>query len=273
MLGLLAATVLVALVGGSAAGAAGGGGRLPGPQLVLHPTGPAAHRRRAPERAGAARLRRRRRRRGDRGRPGLAPGSRGHPGPHRGRDHGRPVPLGAHRPGHRRGDRGPAARDLRPGRRLAAGAKPRPAGGWWPPAALHAPRRPTRATPGCASTTTTCWPCAESRCGRPTSGCSRRSPCRPRLVLEYRRLRERDERAAALESAEATSTAVLRAVSHDLRTPLATMRRRRSTVWSPATSPDDGPARAGRLGRVVDRPARAADRQPARPVPAADAAC
>ena len=44
------------------------------------------------------------------------------------------------------------------------------------------------------------------------------------LVLEYRRLRERDERAAALERAEATSTAILRAVSHDLRTPLATMR-------------------------------------------------
>ncbi len=44
------------------------------------------------------------------------------------------------------------------------------------------------------------------------------------LVLEYRRLRERDERAADLERAEATSTALLRAVSHDLRTPLATMR-------------------------------------------------
>jgi two-component system sensor histidine kinase KdpD len=44
------------------------------------------------------------------------------------------------------------------------------------------------------------------------------------LVLEYRRLREREERAAVLERAEATSTSVLRAVSHDLRTPLATMR-------------------------------------------------
>jgi two-component system, OmpR family, sensor histidine kinase KdpD len=44
------------------------------------------------------------------------------------------------------------------------------------------------------------------------------------LVLEYRRLRAREERAAALEGAEATSTALLRAVSHDLRTPLATMR-------------------------------------------------
>ena len=44
------------------------------------------------------------------------------------------------------------------------------------------------------------------------------------LVLEYRRLRAREDRAAALESAEATSTSLLRAVSHDLRTPLATMR-------------------------------------------------
>ncbi|WP_193609776.1 ATP-binding protein [Nocardioides lijunqiniae] len=44
------------------------------------------------------------------------------------------------------------------------------------------------------------------------------------LVLEYRRLREREEHAATLESAESTRTALLRAVSHDLRTPLATMR-------------------------------------------------
>jgi two-component system sensor histidine kinase KdpD len=44
------------------------------------------------------------------------------------------------------------------------------------------------------------------------------------LVLEYRRLRERENRTAALERADATSTAILRAVSHDLRTPLATMR-------------------------------------------------
>ncbi|PUA82968.1 ATP-binding protein [Nocardioides currus] len=44
------------------------------------------------------------------------------------------------------------------------------------------------------------------------------------LVLEYRRLRDREARAAVLERAEETSTALLRAVSHDLRTPLATMR-------------------------------------------------
>jgi two-component system sensor histidine kinase KdpD len=44
------------------------------------------------------------------------------------------------------------------------------------------------------------------------------------LVLEYRRLRDRDDHAASIERADATSTALLRAVSHDLRTPLATMR-------------------------------------------------
>ena len=44
------------------------------------------------------------------------------------------------------------------------------------------------------------------------------------LVLEYRRLRDQADRALALERAEQTSTALLRAVSHDLRTPLATMR-------------------------------------------------
>lgn len=59
------------------------------------------------------------------------------------------------------------------------------------------------------------------------------------LVLEYRRLRERDARAAALEHAEATSTALLRAVSHDLRTPLATIR---ASV--------DGLVGGGRLGEA-----------------------
>ncbi|WP_395690122.1 DUF4118 domain-containing protein [Nocardioides sp.] len=59
------------------------------------------------------------------------------------------------------------------------------------------------------------------------------------LVLEYRRLRERDERAAALERAEATSTAVLRAVSHDLRTPLATMRTAVDGLVSGTLDPAD----------------------------------
>ena len=67
------------------------------------------------------------------------------------------------------------------------------------------------------------------------------------LVLEYRRLRERDERAANLERAEATSTALLRAVSHDLRTPLATMRASVDGLLASGVSDDDrlraGPCR------------------------------
>ena len=59
------------------------------------------------------------------------------------------------------------------------------------------------------------------------------------LVLEYRRLRERDLRAATLERAEATSTAILQAVSHDLRTPLATMRAAVDGLVSGAVDPAD----------------------------------
>jgi two-component system, OmpR family, sensor histidine kinase KdpD len=59
------------------------------------------------------------------------------------------------------------------------------------------------------------------------------------LVLKYQRLRERDERAAAFERAEATSTAILRAVSHDLRTPLATMRAAVDGLVSGALEPAD----------------------------------
>ncbi|GAA1906484.1 sensor histidine kinase KdpD [Nocardioides lentus] len=67
------------------------------------------------------------------------------------------------------------------------------------------------------------------------------------LVLEYRRLREREERAATLEGAEATSTALLRAVSHDLRTPLATMR----TAVDGLARPADGLARGDREALVA----------------------
>jgi len=44
------------------------------------------------------------------------------------------------------------------------------------------------------------------------------------IVLEYRRLREAASQAAVLEQADATRTALLAAVSHDLRTPLASIR-------------------------------------------------
>ncbi len=62
------------------------------------------------------------------------------------------------------------------------------------------------------------------------------------LVLEYRRLRERAARAQVLETADATRTALLRAVSHDLRTPLATIRASVDGVLSPAVSAEDSRA-------------------------------
>jgi two-component system sensor histidine kinase KdpD len=79
------------------------------------------------------------------------------------------------------------------------------------------------------------------------------------LVLEYRRLRERDERAANLERAEATSTALLRAVSHDLRTPLATMRASVDGLQASGVSEEDRlelvrsvDASAEQLERLID---------------------
>ena len=53
------------------------------------------------------------------------------------------------------------------------------------------------------------------------------------LVLEYRRLREGAEQALALQQAEAASSALLSAVSHDLRTPLATIRAAIDGLVSP----------------------------------------
>lgn len=62
------------------------------------------------------------------------------------------------------------------------------------------------------------------------------------LVLEYRRLRERAARAQVLETADATRTALLRAVSHDLRTPLATIRASVDGLLSPAVATSDARA-------------------------------
>ena len=64
------------------------------------------------------------------------------------------------------------------------------------------------------------------------------------LVLEYRRLRERAAKAQVLEGAEATRTALLRAVSHDLRTPLATIRVSVDGLLDSSIPPTDAQALA-----------------------------
>jgi two-component system sensor histidine kinase KdpD len=79
------------------------------------------------------------------------------------------------------------------------------------------------------------------------------------LVLEYRRLRARDERAAALEGAEATSTALLRAVSHDLRTPLATMRTAVDGLVVGGLDEEDRTELVGAVGDATDQLERLID--------------
>jgi two-component system sensor histidine kinase KdpD len=54
-----------------------------------------------------------------------------------------------------------------------------------------------------------------------------------RIVLEHRRLREQAAQAAVLEQTESTRTALLAAVSHDLRTPLAAIRTAVDGLASP----------------------------------------
>ncbi|WP_276319037.1 DUF4118 domain-containing protein [Oerskovia turbata] len=81
------------------------------------------------------------------------------------------------------------------------------------------------------------------------------------LVLEYRRLREQAAQAAVLEQADATRTALLAAVSHDLRTPLASIRTAVDGLASPDVDLDAEDTEAltrtiqdstGRLERLID---------------------
>ncbi len=69
------------------------------------------------------------------------------------------------------------------------------------------------------------------------------------LMLEYRRLRERDARALALEHGEALRSALLTAVSHDLRTPLSTIRASVDVLLAPDVElvPED----SGALTRAI----------------------
>ncbi|MCB7136236.1 DUF4118 domain-containing protein [Cellulosimicrobium marinum] len=81
------------------------------------------------------------------------------------------------------------------------------------------------------------------------------------IVLEYRRLREQAAHAAVLAEADATRTALLAAVSHDLRTPLAAIRTAVDGLRAPdvALAPEDESAlvetvasSTGRLERLID---------------------
>lgn len=81
------------------------------------------------------------------------------------------------------------------------------------------------------------------------------------LMLEYRRLRERDAQVKVLEQGEALRSALLTAVSHDLRTPLATIRASVDVLISPEVElvPEDSGLltqaiqdATGQLERLID---------------------
>ena len=89
-------------------------------------------------------------------------------------------------------------------------------------------------------------------------------------MLDRIALRAQASEADALAEIDRTRTALLAAVGHDLRTPLAAAKAAISTLRSVDLDLGRGrPRRAGRHRRRVARPARRADREPARHEPAA----
>ncbi|QIK84955.1 sensor histidine kinase KdpD [Sanguibacter sp. HDW7] len=79
------------------------------------------------------------------------------------------------------------------------------------------------------------------------------------IVVEHRRLREEAARAAVAERSDAARSALLAAVSHDLRTPLAAMRTALDGLGGPGLDDDDravlletASASTDRLGRLID---------------------
>ena len=91
------------------------------------------------------------------------------------------------------------------------------------------------------------------------------------VAVDNRRLVAEAAEAAALAEIDAVRTALLRAVSHDLRTPLASIKAMISGLRDPDGELDRRAARRGaRDRRSGDRSAQPARRQPARRQPTAD---
>ncbi|CAM5250938.1 Sensor protein KdpD [Streptomyces violaceorubidus] len=91
------------------------------------------------------------------------------------------------------------------------------------------------------------------------------------VVLDRRRLREEADQARALAEGNRIRTALLAAVSHDLRTPLAGIKAAVTSLRSHARGlVPGGPGGAARRHRGGRRPPRPPGGQPARHVPPAD---
>ena len=105
------------------------------------------------------------------------------------------------------------------------------------------------------------WSAAARRCSRRTSACCGHSPMPPGTAYEGQRLSERAGEARELAAADRQRTALLAAVGHDLRTPLAGIKASVSTLRQTDVEWSDEQRRellaaieesADRLGAVVE---------------------
>ncbi len=137
----------------------------------------------------------------------------------------------------------------------------------WPP--CMAPG--ARTTAACRSPTTWCSHCAADPWRRRTSAWSSRYAARVGALLERERLAGLAAEADRLAEGNAVRTALLAAVSHDLRSPLAGIKaavsslRQEDVDWS-----EEDEAALLETDRGVRGPTGRAGRQPARPEPPAD---
>ena len=190
--------------------------------------------------------------------------------PRAGRDAVRARRRRPRRGGHAARHPRPRAADLRHGVRRAARPRPRDrrmvggrAAGWAPPGrgGAAALRRADRPRPAAHR------PRARARSPRTSASC-RRSPPRPRPPTKAAGSTSRPRRARELAAVDRQRTALLAAVGHDLRTPLAGIKAAVSSLRQDDVDVVRRRARrAARHDRGVRRPARRGRRQPARREP------
>ena len=120
----------------------------------------------------------------------------------------------------------------------------------WGPARSPGPRTRTWT---CRSATTWRSPCRAACCPPRTAGCSARSPPRPPWSWTAAGWRARPTQARALAEGNRIRTALLAAVSHDLRTPLASIKAAGHARCAPTTS--SGPRRTRPSSSRASRPA------------------
>ena len=125
------------------------------------------------------------------------------------------------------------------------------------PARAAAGRDARRGPDRLRATRSAFWPSAGCPPSEATASCSRTFANHAALALERAQLREQALRSELLEEVDGLRHALMGAVSHDLRTPLATMKVASSTLLRPGRirSTEADAARAPRLIDDRDRPA------------------